>query len=132
MREWEAYSIKYIVPSRIRITTKGGREFSTMAACMAIASRKDRRNRNNDARKNAPLGKTSQSILVRRPSHLQATKMHGILWLDKFGSYIKLITDQDISVSFLERGTVRHPGHATPGGDGITPRDVEDDCLKEE
>ena len=52
----------------------------------------------------------------------------------KFGSYSisNWITDQDTSVTLLERGTERHPGHAIPGGDGITPRDVEDACLKQE
>lgn len=74
MREWEAYSVKYIVPSRIRMITKGDREFSTMTACRAIASRKDLRSRNNEARKNAPSGKTSQSILVRRSSSLTSNQ----------------------------------------------------------
>jgi len=54
-------SVKYIVPSRIITTTKGDRDFSTVTACRAIASRQDLRNRSNEARKNA-----------------QATKMHGI------------------------------------------------------
>ena len=40
------------------------------------------------------------------------------------------MTDQDISVSLIERTTVRHPGHETPGGDGTTSWDREDDCLK--
>jgi len=60
MRELEAYSVKHIVPSRIRMTTKGDRDFSTMTACRAIASRQDWRNRKIEARKNAPSGKTSQ------------------------------------------------------------------------
>ena len=60
MRKWEAYSVKHIVPSRIRITTKGDRGFTTMTACKAIASRQDWRNRKNEARKKAPSGKTSQ------------------------------------------------------------------------
>ena len=55
MREWEPYSVKYIVPSLIRMTANGDREFSTLTAFRAIASRKDRRNRNSAARKNAPF-----------------------------------------------------------------------------
>ena len=90
MREWEAYSVKYIVPSRIRMTTKGGREFSTMTACRAIASRKDRRNHNNEARKNAPSGKTSQSILVRRSLSLTSNQNGWNPLVYKFGSYSKL------------------------------------------
>jgi len=54
MREKKAYSVKYIVPSRIRMTTKGDRELSTKAALREIAFCKDWRNRNNEARKNAP------------------------------------------------------------------------------
>ena len=90
MREWEAYSPKYIVPSRIRMTTKGDREFSTLAACREIASRKDRRNRNNEARKNAPSGKTSQLILGRRSSSLTSNQDAWNPLVYKFGSYIKL------------------------------------------
>jgi len=90
MKEWEAYSVKYIVPSRIRMTTKGDRNFSTMTACRAIASRKDRRNRNNEARKNAPSSKTSQSILARRSSSLTSNQNAWNPLVYKFGSYIKV------------------------------------------
>jgi hypothetical protein len=127
MREWEAYSVKYIVPSRIITTTKGDREFSTMTACRAIASRQDLRNRNNEARKNAPSGKTSQSILVRRSSSLTSNQN---AWNPLVQWYISLvrisnwITDQAISVDLSGGGIAGHPGHATPGGDGITARAV--------
>ena len=90
MGKWEAYSEKYIVPSRIRMTTKGDREFSTMTARRAIASRNDRRTRNNEARKNAPSGKASQSILVRRSSSLTSNQNGRNPLVYKFGSYIKL------------------------------------------
>ena len=133
MREWEAYSPKYIVPSRIRMTTKGDREFSTLAACREIASRKDRRNRNNEARKNAPSGKTSQLILVRKSYSLTLNQN---AWNPLV--YISLVrisnwtTDQAISVNLSEWGLVRHPGHATPGGEGITPWDVRVALTKQE
>ena len=53
--------------------------------------------------------------------------MDGILWYISLVHISNWITDQAISVDICERrlrGAVRHPGHATPGGDGITPRDV--------
>jgi hypothetical protein len=125
VRKRDAYSPKYSVPSRIKMTTKGDREFSISAVCRAIASRKDRRNRNNEARKKAPSGKTSQSILVRKYSSLTLNQnaWNPLVYI----SLVRVsnwITDQANSVAVSEWGVVRHPGHAIPGGDGITPRDV--------
>jgi len=91
MRDWRwTYSVKYIVPSRIRMITKGDREFPSMAGCRAIASRKDLRNCNNDARKNAPLGNTSQSIVVRGSWSLTSKQNVWNPLVYKLGSCIKL------------------------------------------
>ena len=57
--------------------------------------------------------------------------------MESFG-YISLvrisnwITNQATSVTKLEGGTDRHPGHAIPGGDGRTQRDKSNACLKAE
>jgi hypothetical protein len=56
--------------------------------------------------------------------------MHGILWYMSLIRISDSITYQAISVTLLGGETERHPGHATPGGDGITAPDVRTAWLK--
>ena len=58
--------------------------------------------------------------------------MAGTLWYVSLVHISNWITDQAISVNLSEWGLVRHPGHATPGGEGITPRDVRVALTKQE
>ena len=57
--------------------------------------------------------------------------MAGILWYISLVHISNWITDQSISVDLSGGGTERHPGHAIPGGGGISPRDVRDVLTKQ-
>ena len=56
--------------------------------------------------------------------------MDGILWYISLVHIANWITDQAISVDLPAVTMERHPGHAIPGGEGMTPRDVRAAMIK--